>query len=255
MDIDSSPTTVEAAALMVAASAVDVRTDRGETIELWTISNDGDVVRASGPRLAVASGMRLECRLANEGAPLQIAAVIESAEYRSAARAALELRIETVATEARQRRAARVPLNVQATLRAEVCDRLPPGEAVPGVLADLSDSGVAVVITEDRVRAGDRMRLSARVVEGRIDCDVRVARIAATTSGGLMAGCSFIDAAQVAPLLGRVLSRLEGTGREAAGLEASSAVQAARALHDVGADGKEDPGQLGRLRLGIVVPR
>lgn len=241
--------------MMVAASAVDVQTDRGETIELWTISSDGAFVRASGPRLAVAAGMRIDCRLANEGAPLQIAAVIESAEYRSDARAALELRVESVATETRQRRAARVPLNVQASLRAEVCDRLPPGEAVPGVLADLSDSGVAVAITEDRVRAGDRMRLSARVVEGRIDCEVRVARIATTATGGLVAGCSFIDASQVAPLLARVLSRLDGNGRELADLEASSAVQAARALHDVGADGKEDPGQLGRLRLGIVIPR
>ena len=88
MHDDLEPTLAEAAAMLAAASVVDVRTDRGESVELWTISSEGQSVAASAPRLSVASGMRLECRLATDEAPLHVWAVIESAEYRSQARAA-----------------------------------------------------------------------------------------------------------------------------------------------------------------------
>src|ERR671927_213390 len=54
---DLEPTLAEAAALLAAASVVDVETDRGESVELWTISSEGQSVAASAPRLSVASGM------------------------------------------------------------------------------------------------------------------------------------------------------------------------------------------------------
>ena len=52
---DLEPTLAEAAALLAAASVVDVETDRGESVELWTISSEGQSVAAGAILLAVAS--------------------------------------------------------------------------------------------------------------------------------------------------------------------------------------------------------
>ena len=90
------PTLAEAAALLVDASAIDVDTDRGDTIELWTIASDGATVTGSGPRLLVAEGMQITCRLAHGGHPIEIKAVIEEAEYRSSSRASLVLQVVDV---------------------------------------------------------------------------------------------------------------------------------------------------------------
>src|SRR4029079_15132881 len=106
---DLEPTLAEAAALLAAASVIDVETDRGESVELCATSSEGQSVAASAPRLAVASGMRLECRLATEEAPLHVWAVIESAEYRTQSRAALTLRVLDVESEGYERRGARSP--------------------------------------------------------------------------------------------------------------------------------------------------
>ena len=64
------PTAAEAAALLVEASAFDVDTDRGETIEIWTIASEGNTVTGSGPRLSVAGGMAISCRLSHDGQPI-----------------------------------------------------------------------------------------------------------------------------------------------------------------------------------------
>src|SRR5581483_4445575 len=98
------PTPAEAAAMLVAASAVDVETDRGDTIELWTISSDGPLLTGSGPRLHVAGGMEITCRLAHGGQPVQVRLLIEEAEYRSQSRASLVVRGLEVASDGYRRR-------------------------------------------------------------------------------------------------------------------------------------------------------
>jgi len=212
---DLEPTLAEAAALLAAASVVDVETDRGESVELWTISSDGQSVAASAPRLSVASGMRLECRLATQEAPLHVWAVIESAEYRSQARAALTLRVLDVESEGYERRAPRMPLSASGVLRAVICDRIPPGERIAVRIVDLSESGVGVIVDDIRPRPGDRMWLSARFIEGEVAADLRVAHVRPTGRGGQMVvGCSFIEPAAVAGVVSRVVSRLSGTNRE-----------------------------------------
>jgi PilZ domain len=212
---DLEPTLAEAAALLAAASVVDVETDRGESVELWTISSDGQSVAASAPRLSVASGMRLECRLATEEAPLHVWAVIESAEYRSQTRAALTLRVLDVESEGYERRAPRMPLSASGVLRAVVCDRIPPGERIAVRIVDLSESGVGVIVDDIRPRPGDRMWLSARFIEGEVSADLRIAHVRPTGRGGeMVVGCSFIEPAAVAGVVSRVVSRLSGTNRE-----------------------------------------
>jgi PilZ domain len=218
MHQDLEPTLAEAAAMLAAASVVDVETDRGESVELWTISSEGQSVAASAPRLSVASGMRLECRLATEEAPLHVWAVIESAEYRSQARAALTLRVLDVESEGYERRAQRMPLTASGVVRSVVCDRIPPGERVPARIVDLSESGVGILVDDIRPRAGDRMWLSARFIEGELGADLRVAHVRPTGKGDQMVvGCSFIEPEAVRDVVSRVVARLGGAGRDHGG--------------------------------------
>jgi hypothetical protein len=215
------PTAAEAAALLVAASAIDVDTDRGETIEIWTIASDGSVVTASGPRLAVAGGMSISCRLSHEGHPIQVDAVIDQAEFRSQARASLVLRVVGVASHGYRRAAERLAVSSAASLRAVVCDRVVPGEVVPVMLTDLSDAGCAMSLTDDRLREGDRMALTARFLEGEFTADVRIVRVRPTGPDVYMAGCYFIGAPTGAQaVLERVLGRLAGRARPATDLGA-----------------------------------
>jgi PilZ domain len=205
-----------AATALVTTSVIDVVTDRGDEIELWTISSDGEMVTASGPRLQVASGMHLTCRLVGDRGVLTVAAVIESAEYRSPSRASLTLRVVDVAIEQYQRRAARLSVRAPATLRAMVCDRVVPGESIAMTMTDLSESGVGLTTNDDRLRAGDRFRFTSRFLEGAISGEVRVAYVAqSSTPGVLIAGCFFLDRAPVADVINRVLARLGGDSRPA----------------------------------------
>jgi hypothetical protein len=210
------PTPAEAAALLVEASALDVETDRGETIELWTISHDGPVVSGSGPRLNVAGGMEITCRLAHGGQPVQVRAVIEEAEYRSQSRASLVLRVVEVASHGYRRRAERLSVNSAASLRAVICDRIPPDDVVPVTLVDLSDAGCAMSLTDGRLREGDRMSLSARFLEGEMVADVRIARLHSPAPEVYIAGCYFISMPGMSQVvLERVLARLAGNARPA----------------------------------------
>jgi hypothetical protein len=214
MPEDLEPTLAEAAAMLAAASVVDVETDRGESVELWTISSEGQSVAASAPRLAVASGMRLQCRLATDEAPLHVWAVIETAEYRSQARAALTLRVLDVESEGYERGSPRMPLTASGVVRARVCDRIPAGETLAARIVDLSESGAGLLVDDIRPRPGDRMWLSARFIEGELGADVRVAHVRPTgRSGTMVVGCSFIDPPAVAHVAKRIVARLAGTNR------------------------------------------
>lgn len=205
-----------AATALVTTSVIEVETDRGETIELWTISSDGDTVAASGPRLQVATGMEVSCRLVSDRGVQTVSAVIEAAEYRSASRARMTLRIVDVAIEEYQRRAARLPMRAPATLRATVADRVVPGETIATTIVDLSETGVGLTTTDERLRAGDRFRFTSRFLEGAIVGEVRVAYVAqSSTPGVFLAGCFFLDRAPVAEVINRVLARLGGESRPA----------------------------------------
>ena len=213
------PTPAEAAAMLVEASAIDVDTDRGDTIELWTISSDGAVLAASGPRLAVAGGMTVSCRLSHAGLPILIEAVIEEAEYRSHARASLSLRVVDVTAHGYRRRTERLSISTAASIRALMCERIVPGEVIPVTLTDLSEAGCALTLTDTRVRDGDRVSLTARFVEGEVTGDVRIVRMHELSPDVYSAGCYFIGVTAFAQgVLERVLARLAGNARPAADL-------------------------------------
>src|SRR5450432_928272 len=108
------PNLTEAAAMLVEASAIDVETERGDTIELWTISNDGATVMGSAPRLMVAEGMQITCRMAHGGHPIEVRAVIDSAEYRSESRAAVVVQVLDVLAHGYRRRSERLSVSTAA---------------------------------------------------------------------------------------------------------------------------------------------
>ena len=63
-----------------------------------------------------------------------------------------------------------------------------------GTFHDLSLSGVALLVNDDRVRLEDRFLLRTRFIEGAIDTDVRVARVVQLPGGrGLLVGASFLQ--------------------------------------------------------------
>jgi hypothetical protein len=141
--------------------------------------------------------------------------VIESAEYRSQARAALTLRVLDVESEGYERRAPRMALSASGVLRATVCDRIPPGERIAARIVDLSESGVGVLVDDIRPRPADRVWLSARFIEGELAADLRVAHVRPTGRGDQMVvGCSFIDPDAVRAVVSRVVARLAGTDRD-----------------------------------------
>jgi PilZ domain len=215
-----------AAAQLVSESAIEMDTEHG-TLEVWTISCDGRYVEASAPRLRVAVGMVMRCRIELDGVPCAVAATVEHAEIRSPSRAAITLRIDEAAPDQFVRRSPRVEMAASATLVATVCDRVVPNEMVVVTINNLSDGGFRASLTDTRVRANDRMRIRCRFLEGEISCEVRVRWAAPTAQPGrIEIGCSFID-----PLPGvrRILEQVVARGKGEAGSATAHAIRLARA--------------------------
>ena len=199
-----------AAALLVSESVIEAQTDRGESVEIWTISHQDAVVSASAPRLAVSAGLQLRYRALTDTGPIYIHGVIETAEYQSTTRAAITIRVTEVSPATTARRNARLSLATPATLRAMICDRIVPDEVLPVTLVDLSESGCAVTTSDLRVRLRDRLWLYTRFLEGEISTEIRIAR---TTAGAhaVTVGCVFVDPGPDDAVVRRVWARLHGS--------------------------------------------
>jgi PilZ domain len=179
---------------LVDESAVEMTSDRGAPVEVWTVSSDGARVVASAPRLEVATDMRLRCRLVVDGATYQTIVVVEEALFHSPSRAKLVLRVVDAVADQVIRRADRVPVSVRATMTPVVCDRIVPGEVLVAGIDDVSIGGFQAVVSDSRVRVGDRLRLGCRCLDGVLDCDVRVKWVArGARAEERRVGCAFID--------------------------------------------------------------
>jgi hypothetical protein len=197
------------ARLLVDASVIEVSTDQGTSVEVWTISCDGSQVRASAPRLQVAEQMQLTARLSINQRPHTIMLLIEEANVQSQARAALVLRVVSAQPAGYQRQSERIDLAATAVLTALVCDRVVPNEQIPGQITDLSETGARITTLDTRPRSDDRMHLYCRFLEGAIDCDVRVMRASGEPSGIKILGCAFLEPSyQTTAIVRRVLARL-----------------------------------------------
>lgn len=184
----------QVAQVLVAESAVGMTTDRGGTVELWTIVADGPCVAASAPRLQVAEQMRLTCRLSVDGFTYRVSAVIDRAVVHCQTRAKLMLRVLDALADPVVRRSDRLDVSVRATMVALVCDRIVPDEAFTVAIEDVSSGGFQASVPDRRVCPGDRLRLVGRFLEGPVDCEVCVKWTADTPrEDGQRVGCAFIE--------------------------------------------------------------
>jgi hypothetical protein len=107
-----------------------------------------------------------------------------------------------------------------------VCDRVVPGEEISAVVRDVSEGGVALVVSDQRPRPGDLYRLDMRLFEGVVRQDVRVRSVRSAGHGAKVLGCAFTaispdTAATVGDLLSRIDREASGPGlniREALGI-------------------------------------
>ena len=185
-----------AARRMVAASAVGMETGDGGLVEARAIRSTGRTVHASGAHLEAWAGMQLWWRfLDDEEYPHRAEVRVVEAYFASTSRAALVLDVVAVEPDRAARRHARRPVSGSATLTAVECERLAGTERIGAALHDISASGVGLVVTDDRIRSGDRFVFRARLPEGPVDTHVRVARVSRRPGGGRL----FIGAAILAP--------------------------------------------------------
>jgi hypothetical protein len=186
-------TLIEGADAMVAASALDLETDTGDTINVWTIAREGAFVRASAPRLEVRAGMRLVCRLVIGTTPHLIVLVVAEAVGHSAMRATIRLEVVSARVDPLRRKFQRADLEVPVTLTARICQRVVPDEAVSGVIHNVSEGGVGVVVADLRPRDKDLYRLELRSFEGVVRQEIRVqSRRPGPRPGSQLLGCEFM---------------------------------------------------------------
>jgi hypothetical protein len=206
----------ETAEALVAASEVDFLNEDGEPINVWTISCEKAFVRASAPRLAVRAGMRLACRLLIDGVPYQTVVVVTEATGRSDTRAATRLEVVSSQIDPLHRATPRTVLETAATLTAQICDRIVPGETILGTVHDVSEGGIALVVADTRPRIKDLFQLDLRFFEGAIHQEVRVqSSRPGPRSGTTILGCGFISrSANTLKVVERLLSRLDERAAE-----------------------------------------
>ena len=173
-----------AARRMVAAAALDMETGDGGLVEARAIRSAGRTVHASGPHLEAWAGMQLWWRFLDEGEyPHRAEVRVVEAHFASSSRAALVLDVVAVEPDRAARRHARRPVSGAATLTAVECECLAGTERIVAALHDISESGVGMVVTDDRVRSGDRFAFRARLPDGPVDTHVRVARVSRRPGG------------------------------------------------------------------------
>jgi hypothetical protein len=185
-------TPIEAADAMVAASVLDLETETGELINVWTIARDDAFVRASAARLEVRTGMRLVCRLIIGDTPHLIVLVVAEAVGHSAMRATIRLEVVSARVDPLRRIFPRADLEVAVTLTARICQQVVPDEAISGMIHNVSEGGVGVVVTDLRPRDNDLYRLELRSFEGVVRQEIRVqSRRPGPRSGSQLLGCEF----------------------------------------------------------------
>jgi hypothetical protein len=76
--------------------------------------------------------------------------------------------VAEVIADGGRRGSERIEVQVAAEMIALVCDRIVPADRLVGHAVDLSVTGIAISVSDTRIRAGDLMRLHARFLKGPI---------------------------------------------------------------------------------------
>jgi hypothetical protein len=189
-----APSPAAALANLFATGQASLEVPSGADLTADAVSLDGERVRATVPRLAVAVNMEVAGRIVDEmGEPWKVTLAIDAADYHSPQLASVELRVLEVSHDTTRRRTRRVPAGGRAWLVAVSCQEVVDGDRVEGTMVDLSRGGVGFA-TSRVLRRGDRLFFHGRFFADKIDAEVRVAVVRpGSAPGRSIVGCSFID--------------------------------------------------------------
>jgi PilZ domain-containing protein len=184
----------DALSLLFAAGEAELEITAGAFVRTATVLVEAERVKATAPRLSVATGMRLTGRvLGPDGRPWEVGLRIDDASYHSPDLAMITMSVTGVEVDRTRRAAARVPIGGVTWLEAVNCQDIVDGDRVDGTLEDLSRTGVAFT-TRRILRVNDRLIFHGRFFADEINGEVRVAAVRpATSPGQTIVGCRFID--------------------------------------------------------------
>jgi PilZ domain len=201
---------VDVAQAMVAASAVDLLSDAGVRFPAEVVSRDGATVRGTVSQLDVQAGTRMSCRVMIGDMPHQVIVSVEEACGHFDKRA-VRLAVVSSAVDPRRRSSPRAAFEVAATLTAGACERLAVGESLGGMMHDVSEGGVGVVVADLRPQTNDIYELDLRLFEGAIRQEIRVQSFRpGSRPGTLLLGCQFASvSAETLEVVKDLLARLD----------------------------------------------
>lgn len=174
---------------LVAESTIEMATDAGALVEIWTIGGALATVRASAPDRRVKAGMLLTGRLVIDDRAHRITVRVAEAVVDPGRRTALTLKV--VGAEAGE------PVGAGEQAAVEITGSLSPltgpaGEAA--TIVGLSGQGATLLVTGGRPVVDGRYRLRFRSFEGAVEQEVAISGVhPSPRPGSSLAVCTFVD--------------------------------------------------------------
>jgi len=175
---------------LVAESAVEMTTEAGALVEVWTISGALATVRASAPDRSIKAGMLLTCRLVIDDRANRVTVRVAEAVAEPGKRTVVTLKV--VGAEAGE------PVGAGEQAAVELIGSLSQltghaGESA--TVVGLSGQGATLLVTGGRPVVDGRYRLRFRSFEGAVEQEVAIsAAHPSRQPGSSLAVCTFVDA-------------------------------------------------------------
>jgi hypothetical protein len=174
---------------LVAESAVEMTTEAGALVEIWTIGGALATVHASAPDRCITAGMLLTCRMVIEDRAHRVTVRVSEAVAEPGRRTAVTLKV--VAAEAGE------PVGAGEQAAVELTGSLSPltghaGESA--TVVGLSGQGATLLVGGGRPVVDGRYRLRFRSFEGAVEQEVVIsAAHPGQRPGSSHAVCAFVD--------------------------------------------------------------
>jgi hypothetical protein len=174
---------------LVAESAVEMATESGALVEIWTISRALATVRASAPEGRIRTGMLLTCRLVLDEHAHQVTVRAAEVVAEPGKRTAVALKVvgavagEAVSSD--RQTAVEIPGGLST---------LTGSSGTPATVVGLSQDGATVLVTGGRPVVDGRYHLRFRSFEGAVLQEVAIGGVhASPRPGSSLAVCTFAD--------------------------------------------------------------
>jgi hypothetical protein len=189
---------------LVAESTIEMATEAGALVEIWTIGGALATVRASAPDRRVKAGMLLSGRLVLDDRAHRITVRVAEAVAEPGKRAALTLKV--VGAEAGE------PVGAGEQAVVEITGSLSPLAglaAEAATVVGLSGQGATLLVTGGRPVVDGRYRLRFRSFEGAVEQEVAISGVhPSPRPGSSLAVCTFVDpTSETGATIERILER------------------------------------------------